>query len=124
MGLAQRQIEAAGFSTISLSNIHELTAATGVPRLAAIEHPFGQLLGEPGDESRQTAVLRDTLEALEGIQEPGTVIHLPYQFAGSPRDKSFHPPQPPPIALHLRDHPWHLPNLISRNIPEKNRDNL
>ena len=36
-------------STITLSSIPDLTAAVGVPRLAAIEHPLGYLLGQPGD---------------------------------------------------------------------------
>jgi hypothetical protein len=38
--------------------MRELTASVGVPRIAAIEHPFGMTLGLPGDETRQLGVLR------------------------------------------------------------------
>ena len=65
MGLVQREIEAAGFSTISLSMMPELTASAGAPRIAAIEHPFGMTLGRPGDVAGQLAVLRATLRAME-----------------------------------------------------------
>ena len=67
MGLVQREIEAAGFSTISLSMMPELTMSAGVPRIAAIEHPFGLTLGLPQDAPHQLAVLSATLRALEEI---------------------------------------------------------
>jgi len=34
--------------TISISMMPELTASVGVPRIAAVEHPFGVTLGLPG----------------------------------------------------------------------------
>jgi D-proline reductase (dithiol) PrdB len=64
VGLVQCEMEAAGFSTISLSMIPEPTASTGAPRIAAVEHPFGLTLGSPGDVGGQLAVLRATLKAL------------------------------------------------------------
>ena len=70
MGLVQRQIEAAGFSTITLSNIPDLTAAVSVPRIAAIEYPFGLTVGLPGDETGQRAVLRAALAALQEMSAP------------------------------------------------------
>ena len=54
MGLVQREIEAAGISTISLSMMPELTQSVGVPRIAAIEHPFGLTLGLPGGRCTPT----------------------------------------------------------------------
>ena len=80
MGLVQREIEAAGFSTISLSMMPELTMSCGVPRIAAIEQPFGLTLGLPHDAARQLAVLSGTLQALEEISQPGTVVHLPFEW--------------------------------------------
>ena len=63
MGLVQYEVEKAGFSTISLSNVPDFTASTCVPRMAAIERPFGQVVGEPGDGEGQMAVVRAVLES-------------------------------------------------------------
>ncbi len=103
-------------STISISNIPVLTAAVSVPRMAAIEYPFGVTLGRPGDAARQTAVLRATLEALADIRSPGESITLPFTWADEPKIKT-HPPRTPPIARHLFRHPWHFPAFLQRQIP-------
>jgi len=55
VGLVQREIEAGGFTTISLSMMPELTKSAGVPRIAAIEHPFGLTLGLPQDRNKAAA---------------------------------------------------------------------
>ena len=116
MGLAQREIEAAGFSTICLSNIPDLTAAVSVPRIAAIEHPFGQNVGRAGDGATHLAVLRATLGALAEIQAPGTVVHLPFEWPESA--EAEHPDPPPPIVDYLMKHPLQVMKLIRRQIPE------
>jgi hypothetical protein len=117
VGLVQREIEAAGFSTITLSSIPDLTAAVGVPRLAGIEYPLGYLLGQPGDAEGQTAVLRATLHALAEMTEPGRVSHLPFEWPASARRLSARPPKTPPISKYLLRHPWLIPNLFSRQVP-------
>jgi D-proline reductase (dithiol) PrdB len=104
-------------STITLSSIPDLTAAVGVPRLAAIEHPLGYLLGQPGDREGQTAVLRSTLRALTEMREPSSVSHLPFEWPASARRLSARPPKTPPISKYLLRHPWQIPNLFSRNFP-------
>ncbi len=124
MGLVQREIEAAGISTITLSSIPDLTAAVSVPRLAAIEHPLGYLLGQPGDQEGQTSVLRSTLHALAEMTSPGSVIHLPFEWPATARRLSARPPQAPPIGRYLLRHPWHIPNLFSRDVPAAQRVNL
>jgi hypothetical protein len=124
VGLVQREIEAAGISTITLSSIPDLTAAVSVPRLAAIEQPLGYLLGQPGDQEGQTAVLRSTLHALAEMTRPGSVIHLPFEWPASARRLSARPPQAPPIGRYLLRHPWHIPNLFSRDVPAAQRVNL
>lgn len=118
MGLVQRKIEAAGFGTISLSNIPDLTAAVSVPRLAGIEYPFGRTLGKPGDVDGQTAVLRATFQALVDMDEPGSVVHLPFKWPEPKAKARSHPAQPPPITTYLQRHPWHFPRLLSREIPK------
>jgi len=117
VGLVQREIEAAGFSTISLSMMPELTNSVGVPRNAAIEHPFGLTLGLPGDAARQLAVLRATLRALEEISQPGSVVHLPFEWDASEK-VNIYPPEAPPIARFLRRHPWHIPKFLNQTPPE------
>jgi hypothetical protein len=104
-------------STITLSSIPDLTAAVSVPRLAAIEHPLGYLLGQPDDRVGQTAVLRATLRALEEMEKPGSASHLPFEWPKEARRLNCHPPQPPPISKYLLRHPWHIPNLFSRDVP-------
>jgi len=116
VGLVQREIEAAGFSTISLSMIPELTASAGAPRIAAIEHPFGVTLGRPGDAAGQLAVLRAALQAVEAIAEPGGVVHLPFQWTSTEK-LSLRPPVAPPIARYLMRHPWALPRFLNRTPP-------
>ncbi len=90
-----------------------------MPRIAAIEYPLGQTLGQPGDSAGQTAVLEATFQALEKIQTPGEVIHLPFEWAESPKEveKKQHI-DPPPIARYLVRNPWFLPKLLSRDVPE------
>ena len=117
MGLVQREIEAAGFSTISLSMMPDLTQSVGVPRIAAIEQPFGLTLGPPGDTERQLGVLRATLRALEEISQPGTVVHLPFEWDSSEK-LDIYPPETPPIARFLRRHPWYIARFLNRTPPE------
>ncbi len=111
-------------STITLSGIPDLTAAVSVPRLAGIEHPLGYLLGQPGDEEGQTTVLRLTLQALAQMTRPGSVTHLPFEWPASARRLSARPPKAPPISRHLKRHPWLIPNLFSRDVPDAQQAEL
>lgn len=102
-------------TTITLSNVPELTSAVSVPRLAALEHPFGQIIGRPGDKDGQLAVLTAVLEALEEMKAPGSMVQLPFEWTGP--EKNVQPPEPPPIVGYLKWHPWELPKLFSRDVP-------
>ena len=117
MGLVQRAFEAAGLATVILSNVPELTAAVSAPRIAAIEYPFGCTFGQPGDRDGQLAVLRGALQALESIDTPGGVLHLPFEWAE--QDGAPSHGEPPPIAKYLMRHPLQVRNLIKRQVPEK-----
>lgn len=119
MGLLQRLIEAAGISTITLSNVPDLAAAMSIPRLAAIESPIGRTVGQPGDRQGQLAVLRATLQALVEIEAPGGVRHLPFDWPEHPKQARARSRElaPPPIASHLVRHPWNLPRLMRRDPP-------
>ena len=121
MGLVQREIEAAGFSTIILSNIPDLTASVSVPRVVAVEYPFGQTIGKPGDAEGQLAVLRGVMQALTDIDRTGEIRHLPFTWPELPKEAGGHPSEPPPIVRHIQRNPWQLPRLIKRDIPKEYR---
>lgn len=104
-------------TTITLSNIPDMTAAVGAPRVAAIEYPFGRTVGQPGDIAGQLAVLGATLKALEEMRVPGEIKHLPFEWPETPRQARTHPPEAPPIVKYLQRHPWDLRRLFTRDVP-------
>ena len=87
-----------------------------MPRVAAIEHPFGQNMGSAGDKETQMAVLRAALKTLEEIQEPGTLVDLPFQWPEALDTGDLE--EPTPIASYLIKHPFQVMKLIRRQIPE------
>ncbi len=119
MGLVQREIESAGIATVALSNIPDLTASVGVPRLVAIAYPFGRTVGMPGDVEGQRQVLCSTLQAATEMKHAGDCVHLTFDWPEPPKRARAHPPVPPPIAQHLRHHPWDVPKLLARDVAEE-----
>ena len=113
----QRELEAAGFTTITLTPVPDLTASVSVPRIAAIEYPLGRTLGAPCDAAGQMAVLEATLQALDTIRTPGEIVHLPFEWPQTPKEARADPPEPPPIGRYLARNPWFLPRLLSRSVP-------
>jgi D-proline reductase (dithiol) PrdB len=105
-------------STITLSNIPVLTASAGAPRIAAVEYPIGRTVGAAGDSEGQSAVLRETMRALEEIDRPGGVVHLPFEWPESPQVARKSDVPPPPIVNHLKRRPWLVPRLLNRTPPE------
>lgn len=97
MGLAQREIESLGMVTVSLTNMPFVTEKTGAPRAVAVEFPFGMIWGRPGDREMQRAILGHMLEAVETIEEPGTIIELPYVWPEEDfRKRDWFPTEPTP----------------------------
>lgn len=76
-------------------------------------------MGKPGDKHRQRAVLQGALEAVEEMKVPGSIKHLLFEWSGTEKEAQAHPPVPPPIVGYLKRHPWHLPRLLSRNVPRE-----
>jgi hypothetical protein len=75
-------------------------------------------MGLPCDSEGQIAVLRATLMALQNIDHPGGVVHLPFEWGEPPEKARSHPPEVPPIGRYLQRHPWDLPRLLKRNVPK------
>ena len=102
MGLVARVIEAAGIPTVTLNMIWVYQRLVGMPRVAAIEHPFGRPLGEVGDADTQRAVLRAALGLAEAATQPGQVEHLPFVWHEDPSEVRWHPAEPSPIIAWMK----------------------
>ncbi len=101
MGLVARVIEASGIPTVTLNMIWPYQRLVGMPRVAAIEHPFGRPYGNVDDVETQTAVLRAALEVFESAEKRGDVEHLPFVWPGDPKETHLHPREPSPIIARM-----------------------
>ena len=102
MGLVARVIEAAGIPTVTLNMIWPFQRLIGMPRVAAVEHPFGRPYGDAGDADTQSAVLRAALRVFETAGEAGHVEHLPFTWHEEPADTKWHPAEPSPIIAMMK----------------------
>jgi hypothetical protein len=114
----QREIEAAGVTTVSLSMIPDFTQAAGAPRTAGIAFPVGRPLGQPHDATTQREILRAALGVLETAEEPGSVTYLPFTWPESPKvARRVKATEAPPIAKLIMKKPWMYLKLVSGDIP-------
>ena len=102
MGLVGRVIEAAGIPTVTLNMIWIYHHLVGIPRVAAIEHPFGRPYGDVGDADGQREVLRAALAVFERAREPGYVEHLPFVWPEPAKETKWHPAEPSPIIALMK----------------------
>jgi hypothetical protein len=70
----------------------------GIPRVAAIEYPYGRAVGEAHDHAGQRKVLLEALAVLEKAQRPGQVFHLPFEWPEEPKKINWHPKEISPIV--------------------------
>jgi hypothetical protein len=98
VGLVARFLEEQGFASVVLTTTPEFHRQVGMPRVAAIEYPYGRVVGEVGDSDGQRRVLMQALQLLEDAPEPGTVVHLPFTWPEKPYKTNWHPPQISPIV--------------------------
>ena len=96
-------IEAAGIPTVTLNLIWAFQRLVGMPRVAAVEHPFGRPFGDVGDAATQRAVLLAALGVFERASEPGHVEQLPFVWHEAPKETSWHPAEPSPIIALMRE---------------------
>jgi hypothetical protein len=94
-----RTLEAAGLSTILVSNMPFWAEKVGTPRTLAVEHPFAHTLGQPGDRAGQTRVIHAALDTLASAAEPGTIAHYPETWPVDVKEatQSWQPEAPSPI---------------------------
>ena len=80
MGLIQREIEKVGIATVGISIVREYTEKVKPPRTVFLHWPFGHPVGEPGNIRQQRAVVLEALRALYQIEQPGTIVDLPFRW--------------------------------------------
>ena len=74
----------------------------GIPRVAAIEYPYGRTVGQVGDVQGQRDVLLKALSFMDEAESPGEVCHLPFTWPEEPKHTKWQPPEISPIIkLHL-----------------------
>ncbi|MBE2223373.1 MAG: hypothetical protein IAF02_17675 [Anaerolineae bacterium] len=111
-----RELEATGFSTILVTMMPYWAEKIGVPRTLAVEFPFGQTLGQPGNAAQQMRVIRQALAVLAPSTgsgatstssgqavSPGTIIHSDEIWPVDQKEayKAWQPPEPSPIIAEL-----------------------
>ena len=98
MGQVAHYLEENGFSTVILTNTPEFHRQVGIPRVAAIEYPYGRPVGQVRDRDGQREVLKAALSVLEKTKEPGQIFHLPFTWPEEPKKVDWHPPETSPIV--------------------------
>ena len=76
----QRAIESVGIPTSIIAALPPVVKQTGTPRAVAPLVPMGANAGAPHNVEQQTAIVKATLEQLEEITTPGTVVPLPFEY--------------------------------------------
>ena len=94
-----RTLEAAGLSTILVTNMPFWAEKSGVPRTLAVEFPFGHMLGQPHDTAQQTRVIRQALAVLETAAAPGKIVHSAETWPVPQKEalKAWQPAEPSPV---------------------------
>lgn len=79
--IVERAIEAEGISTCIIAALPPIAKQQGAPRIAAAHVPIGSNAGEPNNREMQTAILKDTLNAMvDKMDHFGSSITLPYEY--------------------------------------------
>lgn len=78
--IVERAVEAAGISTAIIAALPPIARQQGAPRIIAAHVPIGSNAGEPNNVEMQTAILKDTLQAVEEMTSFGQTKVLPYEY--------------------------------------------
>ena len=80
MGLIARAVEAMGVPTLCMTSAWSITASVNPPRSVFLDFPLGHTAGRPDRPQEQREIMHDALRAFEAIDEPGTIVPLPYAW--------------------------------------------
>ncbi|WP_353948425.1 D-proline reductase (dithiol) protein PrdB [Sporolactobacillus sp. Y61] len=78
--IVERAVEAAGIATAIIAALPPIAKQQGAPRITAPHVPIGSNAGEPNNIEMQTAILKDTLKAVEEMDTFGQMRVLPYEY--------------------------------------------
>lgn len=59
----------------------DITRLVRPPRAVFVNFPLGHQTGKKFEPELQKSILKDALNALSTIKEPGTIVELPYRWA-------------------------------------------
>lgn len=79
--LIARQLEAAGIATVSLTSAIDITRAANPPRAVFLDYPLGHTSGRVGETQLNRDIVAAALAAFADLDEPGSMVHLPYHWA-------------------------------------------
>jgi D-proline reductase (dithiol) PrdB len=83
LAIIQRVLEEDGLSTIALTVEPDLMKCVTVPRAMVVDFPPGCPVGEPTDRDKQLKVLKEALEYLSTMTQPGTIWRSPFKWTRS-----------------------------------------
>ena len=78
--IVERACEKLGMSTIIIAALPPIARQQGAPRITAPHVPIGSNAGEPNNKEMQTAILKETLQAVAEMQSFGEMRVLPYEY--------------------------------------------
>lgn len=116
VGLIARELEARGIPTLSMSSAYSITASVRPPRAVYLDYPLGHTSGKPDDKPLQQSIVRDALTAFTQIEEPGTIMTLPYEWNSddSWKDRVMRPSPKPVKAASETNASTHSDNRVQR----------
>ncbi len=106
MPVLARIFEAAGMSTVVVTNMPFWSERVGTPRSLGVEFPFGHIIGPAGDRAMQMRVILKALDVLEKAAQPGTIecFQEPWPERLEQARRCSEPDVPPPIAAQMGRH--------------------
>ena len=70
-----------GILTTSITSALDITRLVRPPRSVFLNFPLGHQAGKKSEPELQKNILRDALNALKTIKEPGAILELPYRWS-------------------------------------------
>lgn len=103
MPVLARIFEAAGISTVIVTNMPFWSERVGAPRSLAVEFPFGHILGQAHNKELQRRIILQVLDVLERAEGPGAIVHFqePWPEPLEVARRASYPDTPPPIAAEM-----------------------
>jgi len=80
VGLLARVVEEVGICTVYVGSIRDMMAQVKPPRPVFVNFPMGHQCGKAFDRELQMSIIKDALNTLKTLQEPGQIVDLPYDW--------------------------------------------